>query len=830
MPEPDVDLFSRHKDVVSWLPLLLLLLLCPASESRSQSQAKAAVSGTVVSAPGSKPLSGVTVRLLDSSGAIVSESVTGNGGRFLLPPCGAGKYQVHVLEKGFKEFSQFISLAAGEQAAMLIGLEIKSRADTVEVTDQSTGKALVSAMPLEHLSSRILDIAPVKGDNYQALLPLLPGVVRGPDGRINIKGASAVQSALMVSSSSANDPSTGNTGFELPADAIESVNVLPNPYQAEYGRFSSGITQIQTRRGESHWGFLINNFLPRYKWRDGSIMGIEHYTPRISFSGPLVRDRIFLAQSFQYRIIKTPVPGLSALERDQSLESFDSFTRLDTSIGQRHMLVATFAIFPRKLDYTNLNTFNPKEVTHNHHTRGVHVGLQETFVFGSTALLETGWSYRSYDTDVFGQGDQPMRIYPTGNRGNFFNRQARRTDTIQWTEAYSRQLRNSLGAHIFKAGLDFITSGMEGSSTSSPVEIYRADRSLHTKIEYSGNTQQKIRGNNAGAYLQDHWRIGDRCALELGIRVDRDAIPSRINLAPRAGFIISILSKGRAVLRGGAGRFFDQTPLNAGVFEDYENNTWSRFASDGVTLDGPRVTWHHRTAKDLVSPRSFIWNLEYDQQIAPNWLARVNYMRRRGRHEYLIEPELSDAGSEYVLNSTGRSRYWEVEATLRYARPNNMEMTWSYVRSRSETDLNGYDLFFGNFQNPIINANEYSLAPVDAPNRFLFRAVLPAPFKLTFSPIIEIHDGFPYSAIDENQNFIGHRNRAGRFPTVATLDLRVVRAYKFWKWNMEIGARVYHLLNSFMPRDVQNNVNASDYGTFYNSIPRNWGFTLQFKK
>jgi outer membrane receptor protein involved in Fe transport len=103
-----------------------------------------------------------------------------------------------------------------------------------------------------------VDVEPVKGDDYQALLPLVPGVVRGPDGRININGSAAIQSGLTVSSSNVADPSTGNRGFELPMDAVESVSVLPNPYSAEYGRFSSGITQIQTRKGESRWGFLVN--------------------------------------------------------------------------------------------------------------------------------------------------------------------------------------------------------------------------------------------------------------------------------------------------------------------------------------------------------------------------------------------------------------------------------------------------------------------------------------------------------------------------------------------------------------------------------------------
>ena len=44
------------------------------------------------------------------------------------------------------------------------------------------------------------------------------------------------------------DPSTGLAQVSLPADAIDSIAVLANPYSVEYGRFSSGLVVIETRR------------------------------------------------------------------------------------------------------------------------------------------------------------------------------------------------------------------------------------------------------------------------------------------------------------------------------------------------------------------------------------------------------------------------------------------------------------------------------------------------------------------------------------------------------------------------------------------------------
>jgi outer membrane receptor protein involved in Fe transport len=151
------------------------------------------------------------------------------------------------------------------------------------------------------------------------------------------------------------------------------------------------------------------------------------------------------------------------------------------------------------------------------------------------------------------------------------------------------------GQHLIKAGLDLMSSGFHGTSDSGAVEVYRTDLTLNTKIEYSGGAPQSFRATNGGAYLQDHWRFSDRLGFELGGRLDYDAVPGRTNLSPRAGAVISLLPQARGVLRGGAGLFYEQTPLNVAAFETYESQTVTRFDAGGLTPLGPPVTWQHQT-------------------------------------------------------------------------------------------------------------------------------------------------------------------------------------------------------------------------------------------
>jgi hypothetical protein len=78
--------------------------------------------------------------------------------------------------------------------------------------------------------------APNKYERFDSLLPLIPGVVRGPDGLINMKGARASQGGALLNSASVTDPATGNAALSLPIDVVESVKVIPNPYDPESRR------------------------------------------------------------------------------------------------------------------------------------------------------------------------------------------------------------------------------------------------------------------------------------------------------------------------------------------------------------------------------------------------------------------------------------------------------------------------------------------------------------------------------------------------------------------------------------------------------------------
>jgi hypothetical protein len=160
---------------------------------------------------------------------------------------------------------------------------------------------------------------------------------------------------------------------------------------------------------------------------------------------------------------------------------------------------------------------------------------------------------------------------------------------------------------------------------------------------------------------------------------------------------------------------------------------------------------------------------------------------------------------------------------VRWEPEERMSIYASYVRSRAYGDLNDYNQFFGNIPYPLIRPNQYGPLSSDAPNRGLLWGVIGLPHKLDFVPILDVHTGFPFSRLDQNWNYLGLENQAGRFPTFLALDTKLQYPvdFKFHGHRIQFraGVTVYNVLNHFNPRDVQQYYASPNYGVLYNSVP-----------
>jgi hypothetical protein len=783
-------------------------------------------------------LPGASLNLIsaETNKATVS-TVTNEQGEYKFNNLLPGTYKLEVALSGFKQTTRSLTIHAGINTLENIGLELEGISSSVTVVDDgnelnSTGSAQAPAS----FKQESLQTLPLASERFQDALPLVPGVVRGPDGLLNIKGARASQSALTVNSSTVNDPVTGDSGVNLPLEAIQSVQVLTNPYAPEYGQFTGGVTAIETRSGSEKFNVNAQSFFPRVRRRGGSFVGIAAFTPRVTFSGP-INDKLKFMQSFEYRFVRTPVESLPPLKRDTGLESLDSVSQIDWDINDRDHLTTTFSLFPEKLRYVGLNTFNPQEVTPNFKQRGFLWAVNERRILSGKSVLESTVSIKQFDADVFpSSGTAPMNFAPDVNSGNFFNQQNRKSKRYDMLEVYSYSPPNFAGTHFIKVagGMSYIT--FDGRNTGNTVRILRADGTRSQEINYVGNGELSRNKMEYLAYFSDKWSLNKRIMIDYGVRYDRDNITSENKVAPRVGFAFLPTLDGRTVVRGGIGLFYDDVDLNVATFTQLQDRILTHFGPDGQEIIGlPQLQRYELTGGRLQTPRSVNWNIEVDREWINNLFVRVGYQQRQGKREFVLNPlEVQQQQSIIGLDNSGSSRYRELEVTARYKFRERDEFVASYVRSSARGDVNDFNFYYGNFENPIIQANERTLLPWDAPNRFLFRGEFHVKYRLTVSPILEVRNGFPYSIIDEDRNFVGPRNRAGRFPTFTSLDLQVLKSVslpgRFKKYRANLGLKVFNLTNHFNPRDFQNNLASNSFGGFSNGVGRMYGTRLSFSK
>ncbi|HEY9503273.1 MAG TPA: hypothetical protein VIR01_16685, partial [Pyrinomonadaceae bacterium] len=471
---------------------------------------------------------------------------------------------------------------------------------------------------------------------------------------------------MTVNSANVTDPITGQFAFNLPIEAIESVQVLTNPYAAEYGNFTGGVTAVATRSGTDKFNFEAQSFFPRFRRRGDKWSGIEAFTPRLAFSGPLKRDKLWFMQSFQYRFVRTPVENLPSDKRDTGLESFDSVSQMDWDINSKHHLTGIFSLFPEKLRFVGLNTFNPEEVTPNYKQRGFFLGINERWTVSDKALLESYLSVKKFEADVFpSSGEDAMNFAPHVNSGNYFNRQDRRSTRVEALEIYNFTPPDFAGTHFMKVGLGLTHTTFDGTNRSNTVRILRGDGTISQQIDFRGNGALSSNTTEFSSFFEDKWTINDRLTLEYGVRLDRDTIAHENNLAPRLAFAFTPIRDGRTVIRGGLGLFYDRINLNTATFSQLQDRLITSFGRDGQKTS----QLQHMVVENgqFLTPRSVSWNIEFDREWLKNFLVRVGYQQRQGSREYILDPLDSETSvSSLLLSNGGRSRYREFQITTRY--------------------------------------------------------------------------------------------------------------------------------------------------------------------
>jgi hypothetical protein len=774
--------------------LLLAVLACVftgfarPSEARPQAPV-ASIGGRVsVTAADGTPSNqaGITVSLTSSTpGAPPQTAVTNNDGHYEfihLPP---GSYTLAITLEGFKPWTASATLNPGQVAVQNAILQILTVEQNVEVKGEATEVATESVSANATVSEQQLETLPLKTGKFTEALSVSPAVIRTQEGRLNFNGQAESQGMLLVDSAENVDPVSGSFGIPVPVDAIQSIKVFSTPDSPAYGGFSGGLTTIDIRPPVPNWNYKVLDFLPSFRGKNGHLVGIANFTPRVEIGGPLIKNKLNFSEDLGYEFRRDPVHGLTWPYNETYTHSFNSFSEFQYTFSARHLLSANVNIFPSTNLYSNISTLIPQSASVNFHRRGVSIGLSDDYQFDSGVVLNTVARFTNYYSNAEGQGTANMTISPIGWGGNYFDLWWRNANQWQVLPMLQLPAKSWHGTHQLKFGVDLLYRYFNSSSTSHPIDLLDASNNLVETINFSGPGLIHVRGAELSEYAQDQWSLTKSFSITFGARGTSQSNGAALAFSPRAGAAYSLLD-GKIVFRGGAGMIQGHVPLLAVNFADNQPRVVTYFsgplAGRTITLLNlyfPATGTIPVGPEDLGnSPRTFTWNLEAEVQVRKNFSVRASYYETHTRDLFLVNPIIPPTGSigTLALKNTGSSHYRQAEVSGHYRLSNRAEANVSYAWSQARGDLNTLSDTFIPFESPVLRPNAYGTQPSDIPQRAIAWGYVHIPWKIVVSPVADMHTGFAYSNVDVFQNYVGAPYSL-RYPVYFSLDVKVYRDF-----------------------------------------------------
>src|SRR5882762_8837522 len=317
----------------------------------------ATIVGTVSDPTGSTvPGAQVTARNVDTG--LTRTATSGDTGTYRIEFLPVGKYDIEVTYAGFKKaLINGVVLQVNDTSRVDVSLAVGQVNETVTISDSSQPAVNTSTSEIGRtIQSAEITNLPLVERNVYTLLDLTPGVQSNNNG---VAAASTGTSPLVLGFpeqrtliNGGTDGGTGsvnyyldgginmtgirNTGNILPnPHAIQEFRVQTNSYNAEYGRFASGVINVLTKSGTnkyhgSAFEFVRNTVFNANDW--GSQLERPPFHRNQfggTLGGPIKRDKTFFFASYS-GLRQTTSTFLSGAIVPTALERAGNFTASGT--------------------------------------------------------------------------------------------------------------------------------------------------------------------------------------------------------------------------------------------------------------------------------------------------------------------------------------------------------------------------------------------------------------------------------------------------------------------------------------------------------------------
>jgi hypothetical protein len=756
------------------------------------------------------PLPGATVQLLRGT-ELVTTVVTAGDGTFAIDPALGGDTLVVSLD-GFetarvkRDESGRIVLSIGRatETTTVIALAptLAPASPTTSLLGSSITAATVSRLPSSRLKAR-------------ESLPLLPSVVRGPDGLMQLGGARAHETPVLLDGFNVTDPATGNSSLNLPFEAVRGVDALRDPMSVTYGDLLGGVVQISSRTGGDKFALGVQGVIPRPRFASPGFGRLEGIFPRVHASGAAAGGSVHYMTAVEYDFERIPVPGVTQGQGPDIVEkSATMFGRLDVQVSPRNELTLEGVAFPSATDSFGLSPRRNDDATPNLTSSDLFGGMTDRIILDASTILTVQLGALLHDAEMTPHGSGTTLLSPAGWRGNWFSSLTRSASRVAAIVTLERSAILRGRTHDVTLGGRLASRRLNGRVVDSPIAVEDDEGRTVRTVSFGPGTTFDVRDHPASLLVRDVWHASDRLQVDIGGRLDH-RLRHRIAPQPsgRLGVRYALDQSGLTVVKVGYGSFVGNLPLAAEAFAAYPSRTDRDIDPVSGSVIGERV--YGPGVEMLRQPRAVAASIGIERQLMPQLDAQVSFTDRRSSR--LPTLDVPDHSGTMVVRGDGVAVYREVQISARRTWTNDQQLFVSYVRSVSTGELNDFAATFGGFDMPLVQPGGTAPLSADAPNRVLAWGTFNLPRRIVVSPVMEWHDGFPYSALNSRYFYDGPPN-AERFPAFMSTDLIIYKTFTAKKRNADIGFQLFNATNHRNPRDVYPVVGDPRFGTFTNSV------------
>src|SRR2546426_621451 len=235
------------------------------------------------------------------------DTTTLTDGSFRFDRLSYGTYRLTIHKDGYFDVSAEVRLETSKTVEFTLAAaqKIEQEIDVVARPEPINPESVSSE---NTVNDEVIQNIPYTGrQNFLNALSLMPAVLRDGNGQLHILGSRADQIRYQLDGLNLTDATAGGLASNIPLDAIESVDMDLAGYSAEFGKGSGGAVRVHSQFIGDKYKFNATDFLPGVDFRERSI---AEFSPRLLFSGPLLRNKVWFMYSGSLRYVHNWVENL----------------------------------------------------------------------------------------------------------------------------------------------------------------------------------------------------------------------------------------------------------------------------------------------------------------------------------------------------------------------------------------------------------------------------------------------------------------------------------------------------------------------------------------